>query len=155
LVGDRHALPPATEARGRLQVVTAKTVTEVQGAYLTGKQAREYAMSGIVAAPPAGMPCVGGLAPVGTPERAAHNVPDIQAIEGHGPALHLLPDSPGHPPVSPRITIQDAIAEGISGPTYEAVRRDLNRRRNRGEPVPAVIGQRGNAAEYDRIEWCD
>ena len=155
LVGDRHDLPPATDVRGRLQIVTAKTVTQVQGAYLTGKEAREYATSGEVGVPPEGMPGVGGLAPVGTPERAAQNVPDMPAIEGHGPDLHIVPDSPGHPPVSPRITIQDAIAEGISGPTYEAVRRDLNRRRNRGEPVPAVIGQRGNAAEYDRIEWCD
>jgi len=155
LVGDRHALPAATEARGRLQIVTAKTVTEVQGAYLTGKQAREYAVSGAVAAAPAGMPCVGGLAPVGTPERLVQDVPDMPALPGHGPDLHVVRDSPRQPPLSPRITIREAIAEGISGPTYEAVRRDLNRRRNKGQPVPAVVGARGNADEYDRIEWCD
>jgi len=155
LVGDRHALPPATEAQGRLQVVTAKTVTEVQGAYLTGAQAREYATSGDVAVPPADMPCVGGLAPLGTPERAAQNVPDMQAIEGHGPDLHIVRDSPGHPSLPPRITIREALEEGISGPTYDAVRKALARARDDGLPVPPVIGRRGNAEEYDRVEWCD
>jgi hypothetical protein len=151
LVGDRHALPPATDVRGRLQVVTAKTVLEVQGAYVTGAQAREYAKSGIVAVAPAGMPCVGGLAPVGTPERAAQDVPDIPAIEGHGPDLHIVRNSPGHPPVNPRITIPEAVAEGISGPTYDATRKALARDPNAPQPV----GRRGNADEYDRVEWCD
>ena len=155
LVGDRHDLPPATDVRGRLQIVTAKTVTQVQGAYLTGAQAREYAMSGVVAVPPAGMPCVGGLAPVGTPERVAQNVPDMPELGGHGPDLHVVRDSPGRPPLSPRITIPEAVAEGISGPTYDAVRKDLARRRRKGEPVPVPVGVRGNADEYDRIEWCD
>lgn len=155
LVGDRHALPPATDVRGRLQVVTPKAVTEVQGAYLTGAQAREYAMSGEVAVAPDDMPCVGGLAPVGTPERAAQDVTDNRAIEGQPPDLHVVPDSPRQPVLPPRITIQEAIAEEISGPTYEAVRQALGRDRRAGKPVPAVVGRRGNADEYDRIEWCD
>ena len=155
LVGDRHALPPATDVRGRLQVVTPKAVTEVQGAYLTGAQAREYAMSGEVAVAPDGMPCVGGLAPVGTPERASQDVTDNRAIEGQPPDLHVVPDSPRHPVLPPRITIREAITEGISGPTYDAVRNALARSRNEGLPVPAVVGSRGNADEYDRIEWCD
>ena len=156
LVGDRHPLPPASDVKGRLQIVTAKTVTEVQGAFLTGAQAREYATSGIVAEAPAGMPCVGGLAPVGTPERAAQDVRDIPAIEGHGPDLHIVPDSPGHPVLSPpQVTILGAIEEGISGPTYDAVRKALARDRDKGKPVPAVVGRRGNAETYDRVEWCD
>jgi hypothetical protein len=156
LVGERHALPSATSQAGRLQVVTAKTVTEVQGAYLTGAQAREYATSGVVAVPRSDMPCVGGLAPLGTPERAAQDVPDMTAIGGHGPDLHIVRDSPVHPPLAPpRITIPDAIEEGISGPTYDAVRKALSRDRGKGKPVPAVVGSRGNADEYDRVEWCD
>jgi hypothetical protein len=156
LVGDRHALPPATDVQGRLQIVAAKTVTEVQGAYVTGAQARQYAMSGVVAVPRSDMPCVGGLAPVGTPERAAQDVPDIPAINGHGPDLHIVRDSPGHPPLAPpQITIPDAIEAGISGPTYDAVRKALARDRGKGKPVPAVVGRRGNAETYDRIEWCD
>ena len=155
LVGDRHDLPPATDVRGRLQIVTAKTVTAVQGAYLTGRQAREYAMSGVVAVPPAGMPCVGGLAPVGTPERLAQDVPDMPAIEGQGPDLRIVRDSPTRPPLSPRITIPEAVAEGISGPTYDAVRKALARWRAEGRPVPVPVGVRGNADEYDRVEWCD
>jgi hypothetical protein len=155
-LGDRHALPPATDVDGRLQIATAKEVIEVQGAFVTGKQAREYATSGIVAVPPAGMPCVGGLAPVGTAERLAQDVPDMPALPGHGPDLHVVRDSPGQPPqLPPRITIPEAVAEGISGPTYDAVRKDLARRRRKGEPVPVPVGVRGNADEYDRIEWCD
>lgn len=151
LVGDRHALPPATDVRGRLQVVTAKTVTEVQGAYVTGAQARDYATSGIVAVPRDDMPCVGGLAPVGTPERAAQDVPDRTAIGAQGPDLHIVPDSPRPVPPAPRVTIADAVAEGISGPSVEAVRKALQRDTRAPEPV----GRRGNADEYDRTEWCD
>jgi hypothetical protein len=156
LVGDRHALPPATSEAGRLQVVTAKTVTEVQGAYVTGAQAREYATSGDVAVPRSDMPCVGGLAPVGTPERAAQDVPDMNAIEGNGPDLRVVQDIPRPLALPPRITIADAVAEGISGPTVEAVRKALRLERQRpGVSPPQPVGTRGNADEYDRVEWCD
>ena len=156
LVGDRHALPPATDAVGRLQVVTAKAVIEVQGAYVTGAQAREYATSGIVAVPRDDMPCVGGLAPVGTPERAAQDVPDMNAINGNGPDLHVVPDIPRPALPPPRITITEAVAEGISGPTVEAVRKALRPERQRpGVSPPQPVGTRGNADEYDRVEWCD
>ncbi len=151
LVGDRHALPAATDVQGRLQVVTAKHVTEVQGAYVTGAQAREYATSGIVAVPRDDMPCVGGLAPVGTAERAAQDVPDMTAIEGNGPDLRVVRDSPRPSLSPPRITIGEAVAEGISGPTYDAVRKALSRALSPPQPV----GRRGNADEYDRVEWCD
>jgi hypothetical protein len=151
LVGDRHALPAATDVQGRLQVVSAKTVTEIQGAYVTGQQARDYATSGEVAVPRDDMPCVGGLAPVGTPERAAQHVPDMLAIGTGGPDLHVVRDSPGPPPLPPRITIGEAVAEGISGPTYDAVRKALSR----DEGAPQPVGRRGNADEYDRVQWCD
>jgi hypothetical protein len=152
LVGDRHALPPASDVRGRQQVVTAGSITEVQGAFVTGAQARDYATSGIVAVPPEDMPCVGGLAPVGTPERAAQDVPDIPAIEGQRPDLQIVPDIPRPALGPPRITIPEAVAEGISGPTYEAVRKALRRS---SIPAPVPVGRRGNADEYDRVEWCD
>jgi hypothetical protein len=156
LVGDRHTLPPATDVQGRLQVVTAKTVTEIQGAYVTGAQAREYATSGVVAVPRDDMPCVGGLAPVGTPERAAQDVPDMNAIEGNAPDLRVVPDIPRPAPLPPRITITEAVAEGISGPSVEAVRKALRPERQRsGVTPPQPVGTRGNADEYDRVEWCD
>jgi hypothetical protein len=151
LVGDRHALPAATDTTGRLQVVTAKTVTEIQGAYVTGAQARDYATSGDVAQPSADMPCVGGLAPVGTRERAAQHVPDMAAITGTRPDLHVVADIPVRPQPPPRITISAAVAEGISGPTVDAVRKALQR--DPGSPVP--VGRQGNADTYDRVEWCD
>lgn len=156
LVGDRHALPPATSEVGRLQVVTAKEVTEVQGAYLTGAQARAYATSGVVAVPRSDMPCVGGLAPIGTPERAAQDVPDMNAIEGNTPDLRIVPDIPRPALPPPRITIVEAVAEGISGPSVEAVRKALRPDRQRpGVSPPLPVGTRGNADEYDRVEWCD
>jgi hypothetical protein len=156
LVGDRHALPAATDTTGRLQVVTAKTVTEIQGAYVTGAQARAYATSGIVAQPRDDMPCVGGLAPVGTRERAAQHVPDMAAITGTRPDLHVVADIPVRPQPPPRITIAAAVAEGISGPTVEAVRKALRPERQRpGVTPPQPVGTRGNADEYDRVEWCD
>jgi hypothetical protein len=101
------------------------------------------------------MPCVGGLAPVGTPERASQDVPALAIDGAHPPGLHVVPDSPRKPAPPTRITIPEAVAQGISGPTYEAVRKDLARRRRKGEPVPVPVGVRGNADEYDRIEWCD
>jgi hypothetical protein len=123
---------------------------------VTGAQARDYATSGVVAVPRSDMPCVGGLAPVGTPERAAQGVPDMTAIEGHRPDLHVVRDRPGLPPRPPRITIKQAIAEGISGPTEEAVRKALRPDRQRpGVTPPQKVGTRGNADEYDRVEWCD
>jgi hypothetical protein len=152
LVGDRHALPAATDVQGRLQVVTAKVVTEIQGAYVTGAQARDYATSGDVAVPRDDMPCVGGLAPVGTAERAAQDVPDMTAIDGSGPDLAAVRDCHGHPPLPPTITIREALDEGVSGPSYDAVRKA----RERDPAAPEPVGRRTNGAdEYDRVEWCD
>jgi hypothetical protein len=54
-------------------------------------------------------------------------------------------------PLPPRITIKEAVAERISGPTLEAVRKALLRDPSSPQPV----GRRGNADEYDRIEFCD
>jgi hypothetical protein len=151
LVGDRHALPPATDVRGRLQVVTAKTVTEVQGAYVTGAQAREYAMSGAVAVAPAGMPCVGGLAPLGTPERAAQDVTVTESLSPHGADLANVTDIRRIRPPVPRTTIADAVAEGITGPTVDAVRQALHR----DPSSPRPVGRRRNADEYDQVELRD
>jgi len=151
LVGDRHALPPATDVQGRLQVVTAKTVLEVQGAYVTGAQAREYATSGAVAVPPAGMPCVGGLAPLGTPERAAQDVTVTDMLSPHAPDLENVTDIRRIRPPVPRTTIADAVAEGITGPSVDAVRQALHR-----DPLsPRPVGRRRNADEYDQVELRD
>jgi hypothetical protein len=104
LVGDRHALPAATDVTGRQHVVTPKSVTEVQGAYVTGAEARSYATSGTVAQPRDDMPCVGGLAPVGTPERAAQHVPELAIEAGHGPGQGNVGETPGFVPAPPMPT---------------------------------------------------
>jgi hypothetical protein len=159
LVGDRHALPPATDVQGRLQIVTAKTVTEVQGAYVTGAQAREYATSGVVAVAPSDMPCVGGLAPVGTAERLAQEVPDIRAIDGHGPDRGGFPENrgfvPGSPAPAPRpVTGPEAVELGILAgfnswdSAHKALMRDPD------GPRPGA-GKRGNAPLWDPVELAD
>jgi hypothetical protein len=159
LVGDRHALPPATDAVGRLQVVTAKTVTEVQGAYVTGAQARDYATSGVVAVPRDNMPCVGGLAPVGTPERAAQDVPDIHAIEGNGSDRGDFGDKPGFVPGSPvppppPITGPEAVAQSIltGFNSWDSAHKALMR--DPAGPRPGT-GKRGNAPLWDPVELAD
>jgi hypothetical protein len=80
----------------------------------------------------------------------------MNAIEGNGPDLRVVQDIPRPLALPPRITIADAVAEGISGPTVEAVRKALRLERQRpGVSPPQPVGTRGNADEYDRVEWCD
>jgi hypothetical protein len=159
LVGDRHALPAATDVTGRQQVVTAKTVTEVQGAYATGAQARAYATSGIVAQPRSDMPCVGGLAPVGTPERAAQGVPDLAIEAGHGPGQGNVGETPGFVPASPMptpppITGPEAVAQGVltGFNSWDSAHKALMR--DPAGPRPGT-GKRGNAPLWDPVELAD
>jgi hypothetical protein len=159
LVGDRHALPAATSVQGRLQVVTASAVTEVQGAYVTGAQAREYATSGEIAVPRDDMPCVGGLAPVGTPERAAQHVPDL-AIQGpQSPGQGNVGETPGFVPASPvppppPITGPEAVAQGVltGFNSWDSAHKALMR--DPAGPRPGT-GKRGNAPLWDPVELAD
>jgi hypothetical protein len=140
-------------------VVTPKTVTEVQGAYVTGAQARDYATSGVVAQPRSDMPCVGGLAPVGTPERAAQRVPDL-AIEGrHVPGQGNVGETPGFVPASPvppppPITGPEAVAQGVltGFNSWDSAHKALMR--DPAGPRPGT-GKRGNAPLWDPVELAD
>jgi hypothetical protein len=135
LVGDRHALPPASGHRGRLQIVTRKTVRETQGAFWTGMQAREFAVSGVVAAPPAGMPCVGAQPAVpGVPP-----VPDLPHGGSGQPVLlgHVL----SRPPDS--VTLAEATAAGLF-PSLAAARKAAQR-----PGFPGPVGKAGAAHLYD------
>jgi hypothetical protein len=135
LVGDRHALPPATGHLGRLQVVTAKAVRETQGAFVSAKDARAYAISGIVAVPRPDMPFTGRRL----------TVADVTAIENLGPDLPNVAGN-GHPATLPpgAVSLSDAVEAGVLHAKLTAVRRASLRP---GFPQP--VGRRGNAHLYD------
>jgi hypothetical protein len=133
LVGDRHVMPPASGHLGRLQIVTRKAVRETQGAYLTGREARDFALSGTVAEPRHDMPCMG--LPAG--------VPDLPAIGSAGADHGFVPGTPPFVPLGPAgaVTLREAFTAGLF-PTLDAARKAAQRHL---EPV----GERGNANLYD------
>jgi hypothetical protein len=174
LVGDRHALPAGSDIKGRLHVVSAKTSTEIQAAFMTGAQARAYASSGTLALAPPDMPCLGiegALAPVGTPEREQqeasgaarrlilHLVPDSDDVPDTRESGPDVPASPGRrPSLMPApepLTIAELVERGITGPTPEAVRKQMQRDRKDGTAVPAPVRKKGSAPAYDPVEFAD
>jgi hypothetical protein len=118
LVGDRHALPPASGHKGRLQVVTARAVRETQGAFWTGQQARDFALSGKIAIPPAGMPCVSGALPVAPGHELMHGGSDQPFVVRQEP-----PVAPGPPDA---VTLKEA-AEADLWPSKSAAARAVQR----------------------------
>lgn len=174
LVGDRHALPAGSDVKGRLHVVTAKTSTEIQAAFMTGADARAYATSGVLAAAPRDMPCLGiegALAPLGTPERAAQEasgaarklvlrlVPDTGDVRDSGESGPDVPASRGHLPALPAppepLTIAELVDQKITGPTADAVRKQMQRDRQAGKTVPEAVRKKGSAPAYDPVEVAD
>lgn len=174
LVGDRHPLPAGTDVRGRLHIVTAKHSTEIQAAFMTGAQARAYATSGVLAAAPDDMPCLGiegALAPLGTPERAEQEasgvarklvlrlVPDTDDVRDSGESGPDVAASPGHRPALPAppesLTIAELVEQGITGPTADAVKKQMQRDRQAGKPVPEPTRKKGSAPAYNPVEVAD
>lgn len=136
LVGERHALPPATDHKGRLQIVTPKTVQETQCAFVGEEDCRAYAVSGQVAVPRSDMPFVSGIAPV----------PDRGELESPGPDQGFVL---GHPPIVPSgppgaVTLAEAVAAGVLQKSLPAARKASQR-----AGFPAAVGVRGNAHLYD------
>jgi hypothetical protein len=132
----QHVMPPASGHLGRLQVVTRKAVRETQGAYMTGRQARDFAVAGTVAVPRPDMPCV--AIPAG--------VPDMPALDAAaGPDHGFVTANPPLVPLGPAgaVTLKEAFAAGLF-PTLEAAQRAAHR-----PGFPAVVGQRGRAHLYD------
>jgi hypothetical protein len=119
LVGDRHALPPASGHKGRLQVVTKKTVRETQGAFLTGAQARELAVAGTVAVPPHDMPCVTGVPVPVSGDQSRQVASDQGIVVGHAALL------PARPPGA--VTLQEAVNAQLF-PSIAAARKYAQRK---------------------------
>jgi hypothetical protein len=140
--GWEHPIPGATSHVGRLQIVTASSVTETQSTWMTGVEARRLALAGTVAIPPDDMPYVGQRA-------AVPRVPSQAAAGAMGSSDQ--PDVPGHPTrlalvPPPGVTIAEARLKGITGTaSQEAVRRQLRR----AADAPPPVGKRGSALTYD------
>jgi len=143
--GWEHPLPGAASHVGRLQIVTASSVTETQSTYMTGVEARRLALAGTIAEPLDDMPYVGKRAAV--PHVPSHS--GARAIEG--PEQGDVPGTAAFPGPArpPGLTLAAALAAGLCGSANkEQVRRQL--RRDSRAPAPA--GKDGNALTYDRDE---
>jgi hypothetical protein len=127
----QHPMPPATGHLGRLQVVTRKQVREIQGAYLTGEQARAFAQSGTVGVPRPDMPCVTSIGP--------RTLPQIESNPRAEQAIVLGPRTgPGG-----AVTLREAADAGLF-PSIEAARKASQRP---GFPLP--VGERDRAHLFD------
>ncbi|MGO9080385.1 MAG: hypothetical protein ACLQDY_15305 [Streptosporangiaceae bacterium] len=127
-------MPPAPVQLGRVQVVTAAGVRETQAPRVDYERARAYAVSGTVTACPAGMPCA--QVPVTDKARIENPPADQPVVIAQGPPV----TGPGD-----AVTLAEAVALGITGPSLAAVR--TARGRDAGFPSPA--GHRGLANLYD------
>lgn len=116
MLGFDHVQPPASGHKGRYQVVTAKSVREVQGALWSAREARDFAVSGVVATPRHDMPYVNGVAPVAEIEAAPMQAPDQAIVVRQGP------------PSIPTATLREAIdAQMFGSDSLTAVRRRVQR----------------------------
>jgi hypothetical protein len=117
---DGHVQPPATSHKGRYQLVSRKTVRELQGVLWDEQEAREFATSGIVAVPRADMPLVGSR---GVPEVLGHDLPALMAGPDQPFVLGQAPVVPGIPGA---VTLREAFEAGLF-PSVAAARKAVQR----------------------------
>jgi hypothetical protein len=134
LAGD-FPMPAPSRAPGRIQVVTDH-VRECQQVFMTAAEARELALAGCVAVPPAGMPGTRGVA-AGT--RAPISGADMRFVSETEP---VVLEPPG------RVTLSEAVAAGIVSCSLHAVRKASQRDRD----FPGGVDVRGLAKVYDAGE---
>jgi hypothetical protein len=129
------AMPPQSRAPGRIQVVTDQ-VRECQAVFMTAGEARELALAGAVAVPPAGMPYVRAVA---TETPAPISGADMQVVsKTAAPVLD--------PPAA--VSLSEAVAGGIVSCSLHAVRKASQR----DPEFPGGAGVRGLAKLYDAAE---
>src|ERR1019366_1279968 len=118
-------------------VVTPSAVRETQGAYLTGRQARDFATAGTVAIPRPDMPFTAGLGPVTGREQIAETGADRRFVTGNPVPVIAGP--------SAAVTLAEAVDAQLIRMSLAALRQA----RHRDESFPAVAGMRGAAPLYD------
>ena len=137
-----HVMPPAAGHLGRVQVVSAAAVRETQAAFLTGREACDFATAGTVAIPRADMPFTAGLSPVTGPERIAETGPDRGFVTGNPVSVTAGP--------TVAVTLAEAIDAELLPMSLAAVRQA----RHRDGSFPPVAGMRGAAHLYDISDLC-
>jgi hypothetical protein len=128
-------MPPASRAPGRIQVVTDE-VRECQAVFMTAVEARELALAGRVAAPPAGMPYARQVA-TGTPA-------PISGAD-QGPVFETPPVVPALPAA---VTLSEAVDQRLVSCSLHAVRKASQR----DPEFPGGVDVRGLAKLYDAVE---
>lgn len=129
-----HPMPPPSGHLGRVQVVTS-AVYETQVGFMTGKQAREMALSGTVAPCPRGMPYAG------------RRVGETSAPELERSGSDLGVKQPQPVSVSPVevISLRESVNVGILSGGLAGIRTARHRRPD----FPKPVGYEGVTALYD------
>jgi hypothetical protein len=148
MLAKAHPMPPPDMTPGRVQVVT-DAPHETQMPKVGGQEAHDFALSGVVAICPPDMPsrCAVGYVPA---SQLPNTWPEQRLSQGQPlPAL----------PVRQRMSLREAVEDGVIGLSYEAARqrRKRDRRAGLGE-FPADAGVRGTETLHyldELIEWED
>lgn len=133
-VGDMP-MPPPPDVPGRIQLVQARRVTEVQTPLMDMSLVRQLAVSGVVSPCPAGMP--GAVTVTGRP--ALDSGPDLSAVPGSAPAVT------GPAAVRP-MTLKEIADARICHP--KTTQGALKMARFRDQAFPEPVGERGTAKLY-------
>ena len=157
VAGASVPMPPPSRHRGRMQAcVKGGDVTEVQGAFLTHAEAREFSEGGPVRVPAklrhlTVAPAAATTAPVTLltwPEESGNATPaGVTPVPQLGPAVRNW------------MTIAQAKEQGMLPRTWTkpggAFRTAKHRAAREGIPVPPVRGKKGSEAMYDAVELAD
>lgn len=138
-------MPRATRQLGRWQIVAGGTATETQVAWLSDAESRMFAARG-----------GGGPGPLGggvPAQRTRSEGPSTWDVPGDAPPVGDSGDMPVDP-LSDRLTLREAVAEGVLPWSYDAAKKRLQRTKNR----PTPVGKRGQADLYargDLVAWAE
>lgn len=156
VVGPSVPMPSPSRTLGRMQVyVKGGDVAEVQGAFFTHTEARQFSEGG-----PARVPAKLRHLTVFTPAGLADPVPPGTMTGGGDGAAVIVTPVPQIPPPSQNwVTIRQAKDAGMLPRTWTkpggAFRTAKSRAKKDGLPVPVVRGMKGSEALYDAVELAD
>ncbi|GEM_PF-1630081 len=135
------AMPRASRAQGRWQVVVGGVATETQVCYLPATEARLFVVKYAGVSPVAGTPLMGA---------------DQEMSPGHG---HVGESATPADPLSETVTLRQAVARGITPWSYAAAKKRMQRARAKDSAaVPQPVGRDALADVYrvgDLIVWAE